>query len=150
MTVLQTRNCDANRVDRTSCSSPNGQRWVMGASQAWIRSGLDCAFVHDPQFRLPGSTGLARNRFCGAVQHEAACGAVPPAVLHTPDESALHDHCNTNTTPSKHASMPGKHMDGAPDEPCRRCKGVSVLVVRSEPLCQSVLRHLGRRKRRIR
>ncbi|KAF1941487.1 hypothetical protein EJ02DRAFT_423053 [Clathrospora elynae] len=32
--------------------------------------------------------------------------------------------------------MPGKHVAGAPDEPCRRCKDkISVLVVRSEPLC---------------
>ncbi|USP82029.1 uncharacterized protein yc1106_09303 [Curvularia clavata] len=31
--------------------------------------------------------------------------------------------------------MPGKHVTGASGEPCRRCKGVSVLVVRSEPLC---------------
>ncbi|KAI4628527.1 cytoplasmic tRNA 2-thiolation protein 2 [Alternaria metachromatica] len=31
--------------------------------------------------------------------------------------------------------MPGKHIAGASDEPCRRCKDPSVLVVRSEPLC---------------
>ncbi|EMD65009.1 hypothetical protein COCSADRAFT_170827 [Bipolaris sorokiniana ND90Pr] len=31
--------------------------------------------------------------------------------------------------------MPGKHITDASEEPCRRCKGVSVLVVRSEPLC---------------
>ncbi|CAO2655251.1 Nn.00g103150.m01.CDS01 [Neocucurbitaria sp. VM-36] len=32
--------------------------------------------------------------------------------------------------------MPGKHVAGATDEPCRRCKdNISVLVVRSEPLC---------------
>ncbi|KAH6875813.1 hypothetical protein BKA58DRAFT_410044 [Alternaria rosae] len=31
--------------------------------------------------------------------------------------------------------MPGKHIAGASDEPCRRCKDTSVLVVRSEPLC---------------
>ncbi|RMZ71157.1 cytoplasmic trna 2-thiolation 2 [Pyrenophora seminiperda CCB06] len=34
--------------------------------------------------------------------------------------------------------MPGKHVDGASNKPCRRCKAPSVLVVRSEPLCQSV------------
>ncbi|KAF1830079.1 cytoplasmic tRNA 2-thiolation protein 2 [Decorospora gaudefroyi] len=32
--------------------------------------------------------------------------------------------------------MPGKHLSHASDEPCRRCKhNLSVLVVRSEPLC---------------
>ncbi|KAF1846994.1 uncharacterized protein K460DRAFT_280820 [Cucurbitaria berberidis CBS 394.84] len=32
--------------------------------------------------------------------------------------------------------MPGKHVAGATAEPCRRCKdNISVLVVRSEPLC---------------
>ena len=36
-------------------------------------------------------------------------------------------------------SMPGKHIADATTEPCRRCKdNISVLVVRSEPLCQSV------------
>ncbi|KAF2825767.1 hypothetical protein CC86DRAFT_34690 [Ophiobolus disseminans] len=31
--------------------------------------------------------------------------------------------------------MPGKYSVSAIDEPCRRCKAMSVIVVRSEPLC---------------
>lgn len=74
-------------------------------------------------------------------------------TLHTPTESALHNYRNTNIdiTTCNHTSMPGKHIADASEEPCRRCKGVSVLVVRSEPLCQSVIRHLGKSiRKRIR
>ncbi|CAI6300761.1 unnamed protein product [Periconia digitata] len=51
--------------------------------------------------------------------------------------NALITHFHLQPRFTFHNKMPGKHVDQALEQPCRRCKDVSaVLVVRSEPLCR--------------
>jgi hypothetical protein len=124
VTALQAEVCGSIRVGDGFSPSLFVQRCVIGTGCSCCGCLAGLRVRH--QVRLPGAL-LAP---CGAVNR-----GLQRATTTEDTESALQKPRlkYPPTTPS----MPGKHIAGASDEPCRRCKdNISVLVVRSEPLCQ--------------
>jgi hypothetical protein len=95
-----------------------------------------CAIV-DVGFR--GCASLSQGRRELALAPVAVQPTVPKMAATTHQSHFSGHHRRRTTSTPAIDRMPGKHVASATSDLCDRCKeNISVLVVRSKPLCQSV------------